>query len=658
MLSTLDRTQNLPPAPDPIQPIVWTAAASRRPRLLVTPEELLELKSRLTGPVESEMLARLNDRLDRALADYQSPDPGDPILDRSISAWQVYPALLFCLTGEQKRLEQAKRLALELARCDRTFQNQKDLPASHALNSLAWAYDLLYEEWTKGERAEILDFVREFGTRYAAVSMIPVNYWSNILLQNHCQVFWTAMGSAGIAFREEIEQAAGWAEWSQRIYRTISWMQPPDGTNVEGPSYGGYGNERRVIYYEAALRNFGENLYQWGERESGRWYLHLSLPGSAPDRNAFPWGDNSARFDVHGPVHTLLAYAKRFRDPLIQGLAMNFWRKKIGANGYLTWMDLLHYDPSVPEQTPQEANEPTSRHFTDQDLICARSAWNDDLGTAVSFICGPYQGHRLMGSQAGDLGGAHCHADTASLQLYGRGEFLLCDPGYEKIKRTDHHNTVLVDGHGQLGAGIKWFDVNRVQHFADSTKIQVRSFKDKDKDQGQAVGWVGDAAEIYRPEAGLKKFLRHVLFIRPDVLIVFDDLEAERDVVFSQLWHAERSFEKVGSAGWGFTQGQAGFSAWPLKLPDHGEQVLEIRRRKQELIDLTQAGAHQFELCVDSPRTRAWRFVTVFAIGKASDGPPLVEARISWPDLEVKIGQTRKVKARFDVENASAPQEV
>lgn len=35
----------------------------------------------------------------------------------------------------------------------------------------------------------------------------------------------------------------------------------------------------------------------------------------------------------------------------------------------------------------------------------------------------------------------------------------------------------------------------------------------------------GDAAEAYPKEAGLKRFIRHMLFLKPDVLIVVDDIE-------------------------------------------------------------------------------------------------------------------------------------
>ena len=93
----------------------------------------------------------------------------------------------------------------------------------------------------------------------------------------------------GLAFHDELSEARAWAEWAQKVYRTIAWLQPRDGANMEGPSYGAYGSERRVMYYGAARICFGENLYHGsGEREAGRWFLHMTLPGARARFNAFP----------------------------------------------------------------------------------------------------------------------------------------------------------------------------------------------------------------------------------------------------------------------------------------------------------------------------------------------------------------------------------
>ena len=293
--------------------------------------------------------------------------------------------------------------------------------------------------------------------------------------------------------------------------------------------------------------------------------------------------------------------------------------------------------------------EPLAKHFNDLDLVTARSSWTDAQATAVAFLCGPYQGHRVMRRLSGDLGGAHVHPDTASLQVYSRGEFLLCDPGYEGFKRTDHHNTLLVGGHGQLGEGTAWYNVNRVLHFQGWAEVQAF------RDERTWAAWLGDASRMYVREAKLSRFRRHVLYLRPDLLVVLDQLAAAEARVFTQLWHAESEWKALASGGWGFTQKGAAFSAWPLAVAQAGAGMT-VEARRQELPDLLNAGGRsQYELRVSSPSAHAWVFAVVFAAGDAAGGPPSLECESVMSEIVVTKGPGAPVRIRFDLEGNKAP---
>ncbi|MCW8128770.1 MAG: heparinase II/III family protein [Planctomycetota bacterium] len=630
--------------PDPAALVPWTNAVCRRPHVLATPEELDELRSRLERPVEAEMLRRLRERVELGRTKDRLPKKGETIADRTFTQWQGPAALLYALTGDPQALAFARDATLALARAN-AGDASHDLSAAQALASLAWSYDLLHDQWSGAERREILDFAREFGTGFFSLTATPVCYWAGILLQNHCHVAWTGIGLAGMGFYGEIDQAAEWARWAHRTYRTIAWLQPPDGTNLEGPSYGAYGIERRLMYYESAKRCIGEDLYNKADARAAQWFLHQTLPDPKPFRNALRWGDTPEHFDWHGPAHSLFALAKRFKDPVAQAQALRFWRRKVGLARNLLFLDLLYYDPKVPEGNLEE--QPGSRHFEDLDLVCARSSWKEDA-TVVSFLCGPYQGHRVMRVGSGDLGGAHCHADTASLQAYSRGEVLLADPGYEHFKRTEHHNTVLVDGHGQLGEGTKWFNVNRVLHFNGTAEVLAY------RDEPAATAWVGEAARIYVPEAGLLRFRRHVYYARPDLLVVYDDLEAQEPRVFTQLWHAESAFAAQPDGRWGFVQGGAALSLRALAVGGQ-DGDLKVTARHQDLPDMSEPGRSQYELRVESPRVKAWRFATAIAFGDAASGVPGLSAHANGAEVSIESGPGAPRTVRFALDGSEAP---
>ncbi len=178
-----------------------------------------------------------------------------------------------------------------------------------------------------------------------------------------------------------------------------------------------------------------------------------------------------------------------------------------------------------------------------------RSGWEEDA-VMVGFKCGPFHGHKVqpyyekmtdLGWKFQKIGGGHCHPDINSFQIYAYGKWLAIDPGYKKPKWTKNHNTILVNGVGQLGEGTAWFDRETVAKAkAKSTIIKAETGADYDY-------VIGDADSIYPESAGLKKFYRHLIYIKPDVILIVDELEAELAVQFEWRLHAEESIEKVSN---------------------------------------------------------------------------------------------------------------
>ena len=634
--------------PDPALPIRFTEAGKRRPRLLATPEELAGLRARLQGSIEAQMFERLRSRTEHFIQKPNLPAPGAPVSDRGFAAGLPELALLHALTGERRYLDTAKAQALALAKCD-PASGKDPFSASDMLTALAWSYDWLHEHFTSAERGAFLGFVQAYGTATFGYMANPLGFWSGTPLHNVTLNGWAGVGVAGLGFHDEIEPAREWALAAQRFFRVAAWLQPPDGAGIEGPQYSAYELERKMMHYEAARRCLGEDLYGPGEARSGSWFRHMTTPNPEPKKNAFCWNDNGPYFDAHGPVYFLFAMARRFKDPQTQALALKLWRARI-ANG-LDWINLLQYDPAVPEAPWDDA--PTAAHFEDVDMVFARSSWRDDA-TALSFCCGPYQGHRARRVFVGDPGGSHQHAHTGSFQLCSRGEDLLVDPGYEHIKRTHHHNTILVNGLGQLGEGIKWFNVNRVLHWNGTG--EVLSYRD----DGQAVAWVGESAKMYVPEAQLERFRRHMLYLRPDLLVIVDELRASEPAVFTQLWHTKAQLQALGGGAWGCTQEHAACTLLPLAVPQDGPASsagsLRIGHAYQKLPDLSMFKDLPFsELRVESPRVLRWVFATVCACGDARQGPPKMEARATPTTVVVQAGPGAPVSIEFALEDAAPP---
>ena len=234
------------------------------------------------------------------------------------------------------------------------------------------------------------------------------------------------------------------------------------------------------------------------------------------------------RYDWYGPEYLLRYLAARYRDGHAQWLAGEL--ERAGATGYAArWLNLLWYGPSVEETAP--AGLPTLRHFEDMGIVSARTGWSGGEALVV-FKCGPAVGRHATAQFHFDPGGGHVHPDANHFLLFGAGEWLLRDDGYA-WKQTDHHNTLLVDGKGQLGEGYQWFrSAEPIRGRLDPRILRARSTPACDE-------FAGEAAPAYPAESGLRRFERRLYFLKPDALVVVDDVEARAGAALELRFHPE-----------------------------------------------------------------------------------------------------------------------
>jgi len=253
------------------------------------------------------------------------------------------------------------------------------------------------------------------------------------------------------------------------------------------------------------------------------------------------FGDSHRNYSSHGPTHILYRLAAEYRNRQAQWLAQEMDRRNVGRGDYCTWLNLLWYDETL--DTAPLSTLPTFWNCDDIGWVTMRSNWAEDA-VMVGFKCGPMHGHKVQEyyngqSLAREIAGGHGHPDVNSFQVYAHGKWLAIDPLYERPKWTKTHNTLVVNGLGQLGEGTTWFDRETVlKARARSTLVKAESGKHYDY-------VIGDAENIYPGTLGLKKFLRHLVYVKPDVIVLLDELKADRESDFEWLLHGEQSVERV-----------------------------------------------------------------------------------------------------------------
>ena len=203
------------------------------------------------------------------------------------------------------------------------------------------------------------------------------------------------------------------------------------------------------------------------------------------------------------------------------------------------WLNLVWYDPSVPTAAPSSL--PTLHHFDDLDIVAARSDWSGNESLVV-LKCGPFLGHKAVQEFSYDPGGGHVHPDANHFVLFGAGGWLIRDDGY-RSKWTGQHNTLLIDGRGQLGEGQQWFQGSQPL----AVKARPRILRADSTPTLDHI--VGDATEAYPAELGVERFQRHLLFLKPDVLVVADDIRLKKPKELELRFHPEeQSMRRDGEA--------------------------------------------------------------------------------------------------------------
>ena len=274
-------------------------------------------------------------------------------------------------------------------------------------------------------------------------------------------------------------------------------------------------------------------------------------------------GDSGASWvRKNGILSTLRLCASEFRDPQAQWAADELAKfGKRDARFSISPLysqsivhEFFYYDKTVPSVTPDN-NWPESWHARDLEATFMRTGWQKgQLHAALK--CGAYGGHTLFALGRANygfkkdawttkkltVGGAkgmfpqdihfntgHAHPDNNGFYIVGNGVYLapenagkLASTTNGKVRMTDSHNTITINGRGQIGDGFVHPTTgnDREDFFKSDGSIPIFA------PTANFDLTVGDATRTYPRSLGLKEFRRHFFFLKPDYFVVFDSLDA------------------------------------------------------------------------------------------------------------------------------------
>ena len=618
----------LKPLPAPLEKM-----RGLHPRLYLDVARVAQLREgiqRTHAPLWKELRQQADQLVRRGPPAYRESDgsSGDEQLwQREVGNAMPVLAMAWVLTRERPYLDAARQWALAscgyktwgLGRID-----GMDLATGHQLLGLALVYDWCHADLDEAARRTIRDtLVRRTSAMFEAAATGKA-WWHRSYLQNHLWVNICGMAAVGFALFDETEDAAMWIGLPLEKFQKTMSVLGPDGASHEGAGYWEYGVEYLLKFMDLARSRLDVDLYQGGWwRQTARYAQYLSLPRHAWTRaNCIVDLADCPRSHWYGPDYLLRGLAREFRDGHAQWLAQEIDDTNVAAGG-APWLNLVWFDPTVSAQPPTDL--PTLRHFDDMGLVSARSDWSGDESLVV-FKCGPFIGHHAVQEFSYDPGGGHVHPDANHFVLFGAGEWLIRDDGY-RAKWTGQHNTLLVDGQGQLGEGKMWFDGSQALRLKSRPRV-LRADSTAEFDH-----IVGDATEAYPRTLGLRRCVRHLLFLKPDVLIVGDDITLDEPHDLELRFHPESHSKVRDGQAFLFPTKRSTLRLDPL-TPDH------VALSAEDVAAADRHGGKTDKLFAVrlSARTNAWRNVVALSWSDTGKQPKKVSLESKGDVWEFFVG--------------------
>ncbi len=590
---------------------------SGRPRLFLRKDDLQSVQASLNGSRKA-LWESLRKTIDGKRNQPLMPEPERYPNDvRDIDMWRKfysairvqtsameYLAFGYLMTGNREYADEAKRIMLYLTTWDpagTTSYKYNDETAMPIALSTARAYDWIHDALTPEEREKVVGMMRvRAAEMYGVLRRMP---YESKPYGSHSQRAMMFLGETSIAFMGDIPECEEWLEYVLTCY---SCLYPPwggaDGSYTEGPWYWASYMGHALIFIDALQNATGVDLY--GKpffRNTGEYLLYCV----SPHNQMMPFGDGIWLKPGSGHKSNMYRFATFYRNPYYKWYA-DAMPMALPVN----IPNFLWYDDTLQAKAPTDL--PQSKVFYDAGLVAMHSDLSDG-DQDIEF---------LMRSSPGGSS-SHALADQNSFYLQAFGEALAIPSGYRPYygaphhmqwtKQTKAHNTILVDGEGQP-----------IQTRSAQGRIVTALF-------GKGIDYAcGDASKAYSGK--LTKYLRHVLFLRPDYFVLLDEVAAPEPSRFDWLLHAWEKMEVDEQANRAvISKGDARLSAeWvrPGKLDFSQTDQFSTPSDKPEHVN-------QWHLTASTTvPARSQEFVTVLRPYKAADEgrQPRVE-RIDLPGV-------------------------
>jgi hypothetical protein len=456
---------------------------------------------------------------------------------------QLFNELLeaYVLSGEQVLLNAlSKRIEVILG------WPTDDLLGSQVLVALSSAYDALYQELTPEVKAKMLAVIDKQLRK-------GLSTWPGIIegrqVENH---FWqmelSGNFTAALSTIPDLKASRGMLEYTYELFLArFPNLAMGDGGWAEGLGYFGV-NKSTVVDMALILKKVGGvDVFKMP------WYQSLA------DYFIY-FAPINGRIDGFGDMHDrvgngnigqamMFVVGQENNDAKALFRAASLAKMKFSADepwdhdaNVEPWYQIVNNIKFDQARVLCPADLPQARMFRSVGLAAMHNdVLDSSRDTAVYFRASPF----------GAKG--HMHANQNTFNVSRKGEPLFYSTGYyttfadphsmSSYRHTRAYNSILVNGCGQAFGheGYGWIkryaNGEKMSYVCGDATMAYRQTVDRQFLAMLAESKIAPTLENGHGDSKLKLFERHMLFVRPDILIVYDVLESEKPSDWTLLLH-------------------------------------------------------------------------------------------------------------------------
>jgi hypothetical protein len=505
---------------------------SRHPRLMLRPEDVPPLRRRiLREPLLRDVFDELRRQADTYLTKPLIPEPTvmarahDPKTRQhwwpnrttTIEALSVADTLAFVhlITREDRYGQAARRWILHTAGWSPSGPTNlilNDEAAMPFLYLLPRAYDWAYDALSDADREKVRRVMRV--RCRTARAWLEGTQHMNCPFESHNNRLWHWLGESAICFYDELDEAPVWLDYALNYFFAIYpvWGGR-DGGWHEGANYWNSYVYRSLYWMDVARSALQiEPLTKPYYQRVGDYALYVAPPhapvGGFGDLSYSPPGGDWR--------YAMEYFARRIRNPYWQ-----WWAEQKGGGHERGIYGLLRLASSKPIAATPPDDLRRSKAFRGVGVAALHETLLD-ARQDVTFL--------LKSSPYGRQSHGHNPQNTFVLCAYGDELLSTCvyrDEHFSNWHKnwawsTRAHNALLVDHQDQ-------------PKNTPSARGRIVAFKTTTR--GDYVA--GDATEAY---PNVERFVRHVVFAKPDVIVILDDVRARRPATYQWMLHGLTAF--------------------------------------------------------------------------------------------------------------------